>query len=271
MSPIVKTGCAALVAFGLLTGCVGETDAGVAVAGPSLSIGVSAGRFDAALSPYGSWIYYHGRRVWQPSAAVVGPGFVPYLSDGSWVATDAGWSFESTFDWGWATFHYGRWFYDPLYGWMWEPGLEWAPAWVSWWDTDDFIGWAPLAPAFVRAPNRYVFCDVHYFAHRDFARHLAPASQEIVLARRARPIAARDPRGFYRGPAVARVAVAARLRIQPVRVIAPRRGEVRPVWASRHREPRGPVIHATRPAPVRAAPPPRAPRAFRRARGGRSG
>jgi hypothetical protein len=31
-------------------------------------------------------------------------------------------------------------------GWVWVPGSEWAPAWVSWRESDDYIGWAPLPP-----------------------------------------------------------------------------------------------------------------------------
>jgi len=31
-------------------------------------------------------------------------------------------------------------------GWVWVPGDEWAPAWVSWRKGNDFVGWAPLPP-----------------------------------------------------------------------------------------------------------------------------
>src|SRR5262249_44832394 len=31
-------------------------------------------------------------------------------------------------------------------GWVWIPGAEWGPAWVSWEQTDQYVGWAPLAP-----------------------------------------------------------------------------------------------------------------------------
>lgn len=30
--------------------------------------------------------------------------------------------------------------------WVWVPGYEWAPAWVSWRQTNDHVGWAPLPP-----------------------------------------------------------------------------------------------------------------------------
>jgi hypothetical protein len=47
---------------------------------------------------------------------------------------------------GWATFHYGRWTRLRNIGWIWVPGDEWAPAWVSWRKSNDYIGWAPLPP-----------------------------------------------------------------------------------------------------------------------------
>ncbi len=43
-------------------------------------------------------------------------------------------------------YHYGRWYYDDYYGWIWIPDYEWAPAWVDWRYDDDYIGWAPLSP-----------------------------------------------------------------------------------------------------------------------------
>ncbi len=39
-----------------------------------------------------------------------------------------------------------RWFYENGYGWIWVPGNEWAPAWVSWRGGGDYYGWAPLGP-----------------------------------------------------------------------------------------------------------------------------
>jgi hypothetical protein len=96
------------------------------------------------LSPYGQWIDYpeYGY-IWQPN---VGPDFKPYATNGQWVYTEDGWTWSSGYNWGWATFHYGRWFLDPIYGWMWIPGYQWAPAWVSWRQSQDYYGWAPLGP-----------------------------------------------------------------------------------------------------------------------------
>jgi hypothetical protein len=36
--------------------------------------------------------------------------------------------------------------YDDLYGWLWTPGYEWSPAWVTWGYVDDYYAWAPLMP-----------------------------------------------------------------------------------------------------------------------------
>ncbi len=100
--------------------------------------------FTTSLSPYGNWINYPGYGyVWMPNA---GPDFQPYATNGNWIYTNAGWTWASNYSWGWAPFHYGRWFYENGYGWMWVPGNEWAPAWVSWRGGGDYYGWAPLGP-----------------------------------------------------------------------------------------------------------------------------
>ena len=105
---------------------------------------VSYQSFYDQLSPYGNWINYPGYGyVWSPNA---GSDFRPYSSNGNWIYTDAGWTWASNYNWGWAPFHYGRWFFEYGYGWMWIPGNEWAPAWVSWRGNGDYYGWAPMGP-----------------------------------------------------------------------------------------------------------------------------
>jgi hypothetical protein len=106
----------------------------------------SVAEFYQALAPYGTWFVLPERGwVWQPDPAEVGSDFVPY-TQGHWVLTDVGWTFVSDHPWGWAPFHYGRWFLDDRYGWLWEPGTDWAPAWVDWRAGAGYVGWAPLAP-----------------------------------------------------------------------------------------------------------------------------
>lgn len=104
-------------------------------------------QFYDQLSPYGTWIHYPGYgEVWHPN---VGEDFKPYATNGYWENTDQGPYWESGYNWGWAPFHYGRWTYDDSYGWLWIPGYEWSPAWVTWGDVDDYYAWAPLAPELI--------------------------------------------------------------------------------------------------------------------------
>jgi hypothetical protein len=96
----------------------------------------------------GNWIevadYGYG---WQPDVAVNDPNWRPY-ADGYWAYTDEGWTWVSYEDFGWATYHYGRWARLADTGWIWFPGsdLDWGPAWVSWRTGGDYVGWAPLPP-----------------------------------------------------------------------------------------------------------------------------
>lgn len=126
--------------------------AGVASAQTSISAGIhigSSGRasvdlgfFYDNLSSYGNWIERPSYGwVWTPSQ--VSSSWRPY-QDGHWVWTDQGWTWISEEPYGWATYHYGRWYDDPEIGWSWVPGDEWAPAWVDWQAGDDYVGWAPL-------------------------------------------------------------------------------------------------------------------------------
>ena len=109
------------------------------------SVDVSIDFFYDAMQPYGDWIYINGYGYcWQPGVDVVGVDWQPY-TDGYWAYTDAGWTWISNEPFGWATYHYGRWMINAG-SWCWVPGYEWAPAWVSWRQTSNHIGWAPLPP-----------------------------------------------------------------------------------------------------------------------------
>jgi hypothetical protein len=105
---------------------------------------VSYQDFYDELSPYGQWVYDpdYGN-VWVPNED---QDFRPYYSRGHWVMTDYGNMWASDDPWGWACYHYGRWTYNGYYGWIWVPGYEWAPAWVSWRYGGGYAGWAPLSP-----------------------------------------------------------------------------------------------------------------------------
>ncbi len=108
---------------------------------------ISIQTFYDELSPYGEWIDSPGYGfVWRPYLEY-GDDFKPYYTRGNWVYTDFGWTWVSGYPWGWATFHYGRWFFDDYLGWMWIPGNQWAPAWVTWGSYDNCWAWAPMGPA----------------------------------------------------------------------------------------------------------------------------
>jgi hypothetical protein len=104
--------------------------------------------FNDALAPYGNWLDLQGfGRCWQPRVAVGAPAWQPYFDGGQWVYTEAGWYWKSDYSWGWAAFHYGRWFQHQRLGWCWKPDQVWGPAWVSWRYANEHCGWAPLPPA----------------------------------------------------------------------------------------------------------------------------
>ena len=115
-------------------------------AGPVASGGTFAiDQFYDVLAPYGDWVSHprHGY-VWYPRS--VSPEWRPFTV-GNWVYTDEyGWYWDSQEPYAWAVYHYGRWGYDPQYSWYWVPGDTWAPAWVQWRYSDDYVGWAPETP-----------------------------------------------------------------------------------------------------------------------------
>jgi len=105
----------------------------------------AVGAFYDALTPYGNWVYTDTCGwVWYPYDVPV--DWRPY-TNGHWEDSDAGWTFVSNDPYGWAVYHYGRWYFDDTYGWVWCPGLTWAPSWVAWRRGDDYIGWAPIRPS----------------------------------------------------------------------------------------------------------------------------
>ena len=108
---------------------------------------VDDGVFYDRLSPHGSWTWTQGQYVWVPTG--VDASWRPYTR-GRWVYTDYGWTWASNEPFGWATYHYGRWGFSNRIGWFWVPGNRWGPAWVSWRQSDDYLAWAPLPPAYDR-------------------------------------------------------------------------------------------------------------------------
>lgn len=81
--------------------------------------------------------------VWRPYN--VDPEWSPY-TNGYWQYTNCGWMWVSYYSFGWRTCHYGRWWWSPVWGWVWSPGFIWAPAWVVWMYNDGYCGWYPISP-----------------------------------------------------------------------------------------------------------------------------
>lgn len=139
---------------------------------------VSYQTFYDELSPYGQWVEdpQYGN-VWVPNEE---PGYRPYATRGHWAMTDYGNMWVSDVPWGWACYHYGRWTYNPYYGWVWIPGHEWAPAWVSWRSGGGYYGWAPMGPGFVMGSaydypeNYWVFVGPEYLYHPNVYSYYEP-------------------------------------------------------------------------------------------------
>ncbi len=113
--------------------------------GPSGQSSVDLGFFYDDLAQYGNWIE-RPSYGWAWTPRDVSADWRPY-EDGHWVWTDQGWTWVTDEPYGWATYHYGRWYEDPEIGWTWVPGEQWAPSWVSWQEGGDYVGWAPLPPS----------------------------------------------------------------------------------------------------------------------------
>jgi hypothetical protein len=131
--------------FGLsIVLALGAIAAAPAPAAAQVHASVNVSFFYDSLAPYGQWVNNASYGyVWHPANVAV--GWRPYMN-GRWLYTNAGWGFDSSEPWGWATFHYGRWAFDPYYGWIWVPGTVWSPAWVDFQVGTGWIGWAALPP-----------------------------------------------------------------------------------------------------------------------------
>jgi hypothetical protein len=159
---------------------------------------VSVTFFYDSLAPYGDWVTVSSYgRCWRP--ARVSASWQPYL-DGEWIYTDAGWTWVSYDPWGGDPYHYGTWVYTARYGWIWIPGTIWAPAWVTWYITDDAFGWAPVPPSFgvgisgyagpalTVSRAAYVFVPAQQFAGVNVSSVRVPVSQNATLISRSRPL-----------------------------------------------------------------------------------
>jgi len=196
---------------------------------------VSINLFMNSLSPYGRWITYPSYgKVWICNE----PGFTPYYTRGHWVYTDFGWTWASDYNWGWAPFHYGRWAFDASLGWMWVPGYEWGPAWVGWRSSNDYYGWAPLAPGIninvgfqfgsYMPADRWYFVPKRYISNPYFPKYVVNRASNTTIIRNTTVI---NNTNVYHntkyvvGPNRKEVERVTGTRINPVRVINSNRPE----------------------------------------------
>ena len=152
--------------------------------------------FFAELSRFGEWFETRDYGfVWQPMTLETNPEWRPYTR-GRWVNSDQGWTWLSEEPFGWAVYHYGRWVLLAQHGWVWVPGDDWAPAWVSWRQNDTYLGWAPLPPetlydevydydsgidlAYDVSPEYYNFVPVDHF-YEPVHSHCVPRTTVVTI------------------------------------------------------------------------------------------
>jgi hypothetical protein len=161
----------------------------------AVPVEVSVSFFHDQLAPHGRWVAAGSYGTcWVPSG--VAAGWQPYV-DGEWVYSDYGWTWAADDPWGDIPYHYGTWAWVDPYGWVWVPGTVWAPAWVTWAYTDDYVGWAPVPPSFalsatgyfgppvVVTATRYVFVPTRQFVGVRVATVRVPAPQAAAIIPRA--------------------------------------------------------------------------------------
>jgi hypothetical protein len=162
-----------------------------------VQVNISIGGFYDELSPYGEWVDCSYGDCWVPER--VEADWQPY-TNGEWIYTEYGWTWVSYDPWGDDPYHYGTWTYIDRYGWAWVPGTVWAPAWVTWSYSDNYVGWAPLPPnvAFgysgyagrpiVLASTRYVFVPTNRFFGSNVRTVRVSPQQSAVIFRQTTPI-----------------------------------------------------------------------------------
>ncbi len=167
--------------------------------------------FYDALQDYGDWILIEPYGyVFRPREDMM--SWRPYAA-GFWAPSDSyGWVWISEEPFGWATYHYGRWFYDHYQGWVWVPGLDWGPAWVSWEQTPDYVGWSPQFPSGYSSSavpgGTYLFVPTADLPSTDLKTHTLTRSQVGAKLGTPEPVVdegERDGVRFNLGPSISAV------------------------------------------------------------------
>lgn len=236
-----------LALFVAVAGCAtsyGQTEIRASMRSPGSQVDVSY--FYENLSPYGEW-FQEPSYGWCWTPYDLSADWRPY-SDGHWEYTDYGWAWAANEPWGWAPYHYGRWFFDDSYGWVWVPGTEWAPAWVAWRYGDDYVGWAPLPPnagwdvsgglrfadpGAIR-PNEWCFVPRRHVLDVNLYVQVTVVARNVTLLGRSRDATRfeiRDGRPANVGLDIAQVEGFVGRRVAPMKIFdvgAPTRGVARP-------------------------------------------
>lgn len=124
------------------------------------------------LNNYGEWVHIdpYGN-AWSP---FVVSDWMPF-ENGYWTYADGNWTWISYEPFGWIVYHYGYWYKDSFYGWVWIPAdNDWSPARVKWIDYGDYIGWAPMPPPGFVYPSPWEKRENHYWhivRRKDFTRN----------------------------------------------------------------------------------------------------
>lgn len=212
----------------------GSIDIHVTASAPGVEIG-SVDVFYDQLSPYGVWVEESRvGLVFIPDDV----GYIPYRR-GHWAYTDFGMVWISSEPFGWATSHYGRWFFSSEFGrWVWVPDTHWGPAWVEWYEAEDTFGWVPLAPEILisygyETPfDGWHYCPSGRLFDRNIARYYVPRERLRTLHAQARPVAQRAAfanRTIVFGPSPERLqAHRVAVQRQPIQRVAPARQLGRP-------------------------------------------
>jgi hypothetical protein len=181
----------------ILTLFIAATLVGCVASRAQVGVNVTIGGFYDELAPYGRWVDCSYGQCWVP--ARVAADWQPY-SNGQWIYTEYGWTWVSNDPWGGNPYHYGTWASIPGYGWSWVPGTVWAPAWVTWSYSNNYVGWAPLPPTVVFGASgyagspvvvsqtHYVFVPTNRFVGGNVASVRIPAQQSAQIFGQTRPV-----------------------------------------------------------------------------------
>jgi hypothetical protein len=132
--------------------------------------------YEGELAAGGQWTYEspYGY-VWVPQ--VYHDTWRPY-SYGRWVWYPIiGYTWVSSYSWGWCVTHYGRWQWRIGMGWYWIPRSGWGPAWVHWYHGVNHYGWCALS--YHGYPGAII--NNHYYGDRYYGSYPADSRTMVTV------------------------------------------------------------------------------------------